>query len=331
MSEASVAGRVCPPSYRYNPSTFRRPPDGQANTIFVVGGLYGNLEALHALERLLDREAGAHGNPMVVFNGDFHWFDLDPRRFLAVHEAVMRMGTVVLRGNVETELQSVSSSAGCGCAYPADVSDAVVNCSNQILGNLKNTAMQVLSDGISDLASLPMHHVAQVADRRVGIVHGDAESLAGWSFSQSNLDSPEERTHLCEMLDAASVDVFASSHTCTPVVRKVQRATEMTIVANNGAAGMPNFLFTQFGVITRISATPCPPSLQTSLIHRTVLPRANGGCELYIEAHRLNYDALAFLSAFLRDWPPGSAAHQAYHTRLTQGPSNSRFLAYGSV
>ena len=60
-------------------SSSRRP-------LYVVGGLYGNVEALDALEALAARE----DSPVtLVFNGDFHWFDVDARRFRAGRARVL--------------------------------------------------------------------------------------------------------------------------------------------------------------------------------------------------------------------------------------------------
>ena len=38
-----AAGRVCPVDYTYSPAVFARAPDLTAETLYVVGGLYGNL------------------------------------------------------------------------------------------------------------------------------------------------------------------------------------------------------------------------------------------------------------------------------------------------
>ena len=39
-------GRVCPLHYRYSPEIFDRPPQHRTHTAYVIGGLYGNREAL---------------------------------------------------------------------------------------------------------------------------------------------------------------------------------------------------------------------------------------------------------------------------------------------
>jgi len=117
----AVPGRTCPVSYRHAPSVFDREPEIVADTLYVVGGLYGNVEALRAIEMLARDEATP---PVIVFNGDFHWFDVDGADFAAIDRGVMRHRA--LRGNVETELANDEGDAGCGCAYPDEVSDADV-------------------------------------------------------------------------------------------------------------------------------------------------------------------------------------------------------------
>ena len=44
-----IAGRTCPLHYRYSPALFREVPTEHAVTVYAVGGLYGNPEALAAV------------------------------------------------------------------------------------------------------------------------------------------------------------------------------------------------------------------------------------------------------------------------------------------
>ena len=53
----SEPGRFCPVDYRYAPGSFARAPDFATETLYVVGGLYGNLRSLDAIERLASRLA----------------------------------------------------------------------------------------------------------------------------------------------------------------------------------------------------------------------------------------------------------------------------------
>ncbi|MFN5191150.1 MAG: hypothetical protein ACK5DL_08460, partial [Burkholderiales bacterium] len=114
-------GRACPLHYRYSPSTFSRAADCVADTVYVIGGLYGNLPALEEILAIAAREVVA---PTLVFNGDFHWFDVNAPTFAAINTEVLKH--IALRGNVETELAPDADEAGCGCAYPDYVDDADV-------------------------------------------------------------------------------------------------------------------------------------------------------------------------------------------------------------
>ena len=292
-------GRSCPLSYRYSPRVFRREPELRAETLYVAGGLYGNVEALAALLDRVRRERAA-----LVFNGDFHWFDVEPAEFEHVDAAVA--GFPALRGNVETEIAQDDGAAGCGCAYPADVSDAEVSCSNLILERLRNTA-RVFPAARARLRELPMHLVAQVGDARIGIVHGDAASLAGWGFAQGRLGLASHQSWLESVFREAGVAAFASSHTCLPAYRRVAGG----VVANNGAAGMPNFSATSFGLATRISVRAAAPG--------TAVMGVRHGA-LHLDAVRIDYDHDAWVRRFARAWPAGSPAHDSYFRRMTEGP-----------
>jgi hypothetical protein len=301
-------GRTCPVSYRYSPRVFDRAPEVAAETLYVVGGLYGNREALDAVFALAEREPGGAS---IVFNGDFHWFDVAPADFRAVDRAVA--AHAALRGNVETELAGEESGAGCGCAYPVDVSDAEVSRSNAILARLRETARPDAARR-ERLGELQMHLVARVGDARVGIVHGDAASLAGWGFAHDRLDDPAHRRWIDSVFRDARVDVFASSHTCLPAMRAFDVDGRAAVVANNGAAGMPNFAGTRFGLLTRISTRPFEGN------GRAYGLRVAGAC---VDAIRIDYDHAQWLARFAASWPQGSPAHDSYHRRMVEGPRHA--------
>jgi hypothetical protein len=217
----------------------------------------------------------------LVFNGDFNWFDVAPDDVAALNRRVL--AHTALRCTVETELTSNDGDAGCGCAYPDDVDAADVERSHAIMRRLQGTAR--LHPAIAARASaLLAHVVAEVAGQRICIVHGDAESLAG----------------------------FASSLTCLPVYRRFAKADATHFVANNGAAGMPNFGRTAHGLITRLSVPP-PAEGVAQFGFRMG--------ELFVDALPVFYDQEAFARRFLAAWPPGSPAHVSYWKRIEQGPA----------
>ena len=300
---AAGPGRVCPLSYRYSPRSLDRAPELAAETLYVVGGLYGNVEAAHALGELAARERGPVS---IVFNGDFHWFDVDREDFAAIAESVRPHRA--LRGNVETEIAGEDSGAGCGCAYPFDVSDAEVRYSNEILHRLRETARS-MSPERERLGALPMSLVAMVGEARIAIVHGDAGSLAGWGFAHDRLDDPARRRWIEDVFTQSRVDVFASTHTCLPAFRRFDLPGRAGIVANNGAAGMPNFEATRFGIVTRISTRPAATRLMGHVVRG-----------VHVDAVPLVYDHGRWTARFLRAWPEGSAAHASYWRRIERGP-----------
>jgi len=294
-------GRVCPLDYVTEPADLARAPDLAADTLYVVGGLYGNTFALGAIEAL----AAAEPDPVtVVFNGDAHWFDAEPRIFRQLEARLARY--LAIAGNIEAELaRDLDAGAGCGCAYPPQVPDDVVERSNRILLELRD-AMGVLSPVRARLRALPKTLVAAVGGLRIGIVHGDPTSLAGWGFARVSLDNPASLRWLDAIKKASQIDVFASTHTCDAVMRDIRLPSGGLVVANNGAAGMGNFDGDRRGLITRISTRPSPQAalygVKRGAIHVDALPVA--------------FDLEAFAKEFDRVWPKGSPAEMSYRKRI---------------
>jgi hypothetical protein len=286
----------------------------------VVGGLYGNEPALQTVLALFAQEPG---QKRMVFNGDFHWFDTDPDRFARITEAVLSHDA--MRGNVETEISQLTSQitddAGCGCAYPDWVGDEVVDRSNHILQRLRATA-QTRPDLQQRLAALPMWLRVDVGGTRLAVVHGDAESLAGWGFAQEHLQDPTHQRTVRAWFDAAQVQAFACSHTCLPVFQSFAApATPGSAhdplasprwVFNNGAAGMPNFRGETAGLLTRIATSPYSGPARSFGVHQAAL---------HVDAIAIEFDKLQWQQQFLQQWPAGSDAHLSYWDRIQAGPN----------
>lgn len=307
MHATTRPGRDCPLSYRYGAQALAVPASLATETLWVAGGLYGNCEAL---ERLLEMFAAEPGEKLLVFNGDFHWFDVARADFLRISSAVLRHHAT--RGNVETELASPGEDAGCGCVYPDWVGDAEVEYSNGIIERLRGTARGE-PQALGRLAALPMFLLAEIGGERIAIVHGDAESLAGWEFSQESLASREGISGARAAFETANARVFASSHSCLPVL---QSFGEEHAIINNGSAGMPNFRGARYGLATRISVRSHAGALYGARIGR-----------LHLEAMPIEYDHAAWHERFLELWPPGTDAHASYYQRIVNGPGYDRARA----
>lgn len=300
-----VPGRACPARYRYGAAAIAHAAERTADVLYVVGGLYGNVPALDAVEVLVQGDPGS----TICFNGDFNWFNVDDESFTEVNRRVLEHHATL--GNVEAELGSDSADAGCGCAYPPSVANEVVERSNRIHARLKTTAARqpVL---VAQILALPMVARYRVGDCRIGVVHGDADSLAGWRFDVGALAEPDAAPWIASAFETAQVDVFASTHTCLPTMRHFVLATARTgLVVNNGAAGMPNLWGQLYGLCTRLGLSPSP--------HPTLYEEKIAG--VFVALVPVRYDAVRWQAHFLANWPADSPAWLSYFGRISQGPS----------
>ena len=314
-------GRTCPLRYRYVPEVFASGAALRAETIYVVGGLYGNVESLRCVLEMKRAEEDATSSRVhLLFNGDFNWFDCDAESFREINEAVLLHAA--LTGNVEAELDSDEN--GCGCSYPAYVEAQVVDRSNAIMQRLRERAAG-FADLRARLAALPMRCSVEVGGQRIGVVHGDPESLSGWSLAwevmpvpgasrrrdASELTSPER---IAQYFERAQVSAFASTHTGYAFAQDFRVGGARCLVINNGAAGLPNFRGTSFGVLTRISSRLEVPG---ESLYGTTLGSTR------FDALPIHYDQAAWARRFLANWPEGSPGHQGYFKRIAQGPEFS--------
>lgn len=319
-SESFTAGRSCPLSYRYEPASLAQLASVGVDTLYCVGGLYGNPFALDALDRLLETD---RTDAKVVFNGDFHWFDATASAFDQIESRTANDRRFTrLRGNVETELAS-DDDAGCGCAYPDSVDDGVVDRSNEMLRRLRDVSREFPA-ARTHLASLPMSAAFQVGGQRVVVVHGDLESLAGWRFDPLSLNQVHEQWWAMDAMRAANADIVASSHTCLPALRQWPRngSSRTRTVVNNGAAGMPCVENTRHGIVTRIGTTSAASNGLAAIYG------VKQG-DVWVEALALNFEFDAWREHFLSMWPAGSAGHQSYFSRIENGVGFSIDQALG--
>ena len=305
----SEPGRVCPLRYRYGAQALAHAEPRTADTLYVIGGLYGNLPALDAIERMVRAEVTM---PALCFNGDFNWFNVADHDFAEINQRVLANDAIL--GNVEAELDAPADDVGCGCAYPDSVDAGTVDRSNRIHARLKATA-QRHHHLLAHIARLPMFARYQVGGCRVGVVHGDAESLAGWRFDVNAMDDARAAPWLHSAFEASKVDLFASTGTCLPALRRFDFGSHReSWVCNNGAAGMPNFTNDLAGLCTRIGTSPSPHSVLDEV-------RIAGS---YVALLPVRFDADRWRTEFLAQWPPDSPAWSSYFERITHGTAFTR-------
>ena len=168
------------------------------------------------------------------------------------------------------------------------MSDAEVARSNAIMERLRATA-RAYPDLRDALARLPMYRVAAVG----GVTHRDrarrSRIARGLGLLAGSAGRGGASCTVARQFERANVRVIASSHTCLPVATDFETALGRGVLINNGAAGMPNFRGTHYGVITRIALSPAPDALYGSRIG-----------PLYVDALPVHHDHDAWVRAFCR-------------------------------
>ena len=311
-------GRSCPLAYRYQPEALAQPAQLEADTLYVVGGLYGNPAALAGRARAGRAGARRPGHDRVQrrlplagrrprgLPGDQRDGPGPPR-----HQG-QRRGRARLRGR----------DAGCGCAYPDYVDDDVVDRSNQIITRLRATARRFpeLVGRLGELPRLPHRQRgratgrdrprgSRVAGRLAAGPGGDGARRPGGP-PPGRLAWPADHHRRAAGLVRPGRGRRLRQHPHRPALRpgRCRRRPADRLVVNNGSAGLPDFADTTYGVITRLSSDPRPPA--DSLYGTT-------SAALRCDALPVRFDLDAWTARFLAQWPPGSPGHRAYFGRIT--------------
>ncbi|WP_166268737.1 hypothetical protein [Marinobacter caseinilyticus] len=303
---ATTEGRTCPLHYRYRPGQLCSQPETcDHDVLYVIGGLYGNPFALDEVERMAAAEQAIGRRVKLLFNGDFNWFNADDELFQVINRRVLDHDAML--GNVEYELAHPSDGAGCGCAYPESVDNAVVERSNRIMLRL-----QAVAAGHPEiqrrLASLARWRCLMFGGLKVLALHGDPESLAGWGLSQESFRAGNQ-AQVAEWFRQTDADVMVCSHTCLPLIWSGNVAGRPRWVLNNGAAGMANLAGDYRGLITRLAWSGPPEDCVASL---------SGGA-MSLALVPVAYDQSAWLERFDQLWPAHSDAAISYRERILAG------------
>ena len=188
---------ACPLHYRLGARALRRAPRIRCDTLYAVGGLYGNSFALSSLLERANRETL---RTQIVFNGDFNFLNCTPAWWRQInseirHGAVRGVPHVATLGNVEAEA-ATEHYTGCGCGYPSYTSPGVADRSDQIVRELHACAHAAeAAEFLPWLRGLPLGVVAEVGDRHVPVriphhTHG------GPALTRTRTTDPEPGTVL---------------------------------------------------------------------------------------------------------------------------------------
>ncbi|WVM89231.1 hypothetical protein UMZ34_00410 [Halopseudomonas pachastrellae] len=176
--------------------------------LYVIGGLYGNRQALDAIERRLaaetQRSCGVQWRCSLV--------RLRPGGVSDIEQRLQRHHP--LRGNVETELARVGDDFGCGCAYPEQTNADTVERSNRIHHQLQQTVDSL--PGMAEQTGQSPCLAGCQGGRRAHRHYPRRRAVAaGWQCDHAQRRAPRASNNWptgCEQ----RIRVLACSHTCSP-------------------------------------------------------------------------------------------------------------------
>jgi putative phosphoesterase len=172
--------------------------------IGILSDIHGNLPALQAVERELERQ----GVDQLVNLGDVSFRGPAPK---ACWEAVRAMGAPVLRGNTEDWLTGAQPIPGA-------------------LEPVKAWTVERLGvRTLDEMAALPLHHRQTVAGKRILFVHGSPRSNMEFLFPYT----PEGE--LQAALANCAADIVVCGHTHWTFSRRVDEVHLIGV----GSVGLP--------------------------------------------------------------------------------------------
>lgn len=293
-----IKGRNCSLDYNLDKKWPKKYIPLLRDAIYVVGGLYGNYEALESIKEVVKED----NERFLVLNGDIHWFDIHEEDFLKIEEALYIPGCQLMLGNVEYELLAKDDTLGCGCNYSELVEDDFVMRSNLIHATMKRSLRNHTI--LEELKFRPRSKVYRLFDKRIAITHGDEKNMAGWKCSIDELAYKSRQEELLNWMNDNNIDILATTHTCLPALLRLGNK----IIINNGAAGMANVKGETFGLISRIGDKPHSQALISEKID-----------DIYVELVKVDFSLDRFLEWFDKVWPEGSAASVSYRSRIING------------
>lgn len=301
---------ACPLSYKISLKDIAKQNSVAESTVYIIGGLYGNVAALDEILTLAKQE---ESTPALIFNGDFNWFNRCHKDFNYINNTVLQY--TALKGNIETEL-SAENSDGCGCFYPDWVDKNTIKLSDEIIKELRKEFFNE-HNILLELSKLPSFYKININGSKILIVHGTPEHLSGWDLSYEAMPKIGKSNHILDTwFTQLDIDIIACTHTCLPFLQNFQINNKEKIIINNGSAGMPNFSMLDrsdlCGVITRISTAPT--------LHKALYGTYTHG--VYIDAIPVAYDQ-SWVKHFCTMWEVNSPAYKSYYKRISTGTNHS--------
>ncbi len=185
--------------------------------VLFFGGVYGNLQALEALQKVAAETGIAPQN--TICTGDIAGYCAQPA---ACFELIQNWGIHAIAGNVE--LQLLEGSDDCGCAFGEGS-----RCDILSRNWFPYVQLQTTEAILAQIAALPQTLYFSLAGRQAAVVHGSAEETAAFVFASTPWETK------ARSLALTGADWIISGHSGLPFVQ----VHDGKCWLNAGAIGMP--------------------------------------------------------------------------------------------
>ncbi|MFN0264718.1 metallophosphoesterase family protein [Tepidamorphus sp. 3E244] len=188
-----------------------------AEPLLVFGGVYSNLEAFEAIEKVA-RERGIPASHMV-HTGDIIAYGADPAECAGkLHD----LGCPAIKGNVEQQL--FDGAIDCGCGF-----DEGTGC-DLLSVQWYAFAKSRVSDALCRwMGTLPDHLTLSMGGVSIRVVHGTPSQVNRFLYG------PEPEAEFTGELDNVTEDLIIGGHSGFPFFRRFGARGWL----NTGAAGIP--------------------------------------------------------------------------------------------
>ncbi len=189
----------------------------RSGELLVFGGVYGNLQALQALQRIAkERKIPAHN---IICTGDIAGYCAQPEECI---QAIREWGIHSIAGNVELQLRSGADD--CGCDFNADG-----RCDTFSRQWYPYVQQQVGSASQQWLRELPEHLRFRYGGRQVMVVHGSFHHVSEFIFASTPW--PVKAQNFTD----TDAEIILAGHCGLPFIQHADGKSWL----NSGVIGMP--------------------------------------------------------------------------------------------
>lgn len=189
----------------------------RGSKILVFGGVYSNLQALEALQKVAEKEGILPQN--IICTGDIVGYCAQPSECL---DAIEKWGIHAIQGNVEENL--LSGNDDCGCNFRGGG-----RCDMFSRQWFPYASSKMTEQNLAYLKTLPQFLDFQYFDKKIKVLHGSINHISEFIFKSTDWAIKADN------FTKTQADVILAGHCGLPFVDE----KDDKIWLNAGVIGMP--------------------------------------------------------------------------------------------